>query len=161
MTVNKITKELNDKLSADSDIDYIELKESSSIISRIGSMILGLLSYIILILFPIIVGLELIYICLPTIRDMEDAALIKLESKGVDKRILGVAFRDAKNAIKQVYCNSELIGSTNDILWAYFKIKIKSIIFVFFVLSFVIQGWSKIVDVVWSYVGNIVEAIFG
>jgi hypothetical protein len=162
MTVNKITQELNEKLSAaDSDIDYIELRESSSIISRVGSLILGLLSYIILLLFPIIVALEVIYICLPTIRDLDDAALIKLEEKGVDKRLLGVAFRDAKSAIKEVYCGKELVGSTNDILWAYFKIKIKSVIFVFFILSFVVQGWNTIVDVVWSYVGNFVEAIFG
>jgi hypothetical protein len=161
MTVNKITQELNEVLSADSDIDIIEYRESTSIISRIGSLVLGILSWIIIILFPIIVALEIIYICFPMIREAEDKLLLKIESSGVDINRIEVVYRDAKNAIKEAYCNDEVSSSTTSILWIYFKIKVRSVIFVFFILSFVIQGWSTIVDVVWSYVGNIVTAIFG
>lgn len=157
MGINDITNELQNRLSYDGDLDHITLIESSGIIGRVASVILGLLSLMIVILVPIVVAVEVVYICFPAIRDKTNELLLKLETKGADKRILGMAFRDAKHVVELVYCRG---GTTGDMLWEYLKIKVKSIVFVFFLISLVIQGGGYIVDLVWNLVGNVIEKIF-
>lgn len=160
MSIEDITTELEDRLAYNGDLNYIKLIESSGVIGRIASLILGILSMVILILVPVIVAMEVIYICFPAIREKTNEMLEKLETKGADKRLLGIAFRDAKHAISSVYCGGSLEGSTSDILWCYFKIKCKSVIFIFFILAFVLQGGAIIVNTVWNFVGNLIESIF-
>lgn len=157
MGINDITNELQNRLSYDGDLDHITLIESSGIIGRVASVILGLLSLMIVILVPIVVAVEVVYICFPAIRDKTNELLLKLETKGADKRILGMAFRDAKHVVELVYCRG---GTTGDMLWEYLKIKVRSIVFVFFLISLVIQGGGYIVDLVWNLVGNVIEKIF-
>lgn len=160
MSIDDITRELENRLAYDGDLDHITLIESSGIIGRIAAIILGLLSTLIVILVPIIVAMEVVYICFPAIRDKTNELLTKLETKGADKRLLGVAFRDAKHAVEEVYCRGELNGTIGDMLWEYFKVKVKSIVFVFFLLSLVIQGGAYVVDLVWNLVGNVIERLF-
>lgn len=160
MGIDDITRELENRLAYDGDLDHITLIESSGIIDRIAAIILGLLSTLIVILVPIIVAMEVVYICFPAIRDKTNELLTKLETKGADKRLLGVAFRDAKHAVEEVYCRGELNGTIGDMLWEYFKVKVKSIVFVFFLLSLVIQGGAYVVDLVWNLVGNVIERLF-
>lgn len=160
MGIDDITRELENRLAYDGDLDHITLIESSGIIGRIAAIILGLLSTLIVILVPIIVAMEVVYICFPAIRDKTNELLTKLETKGADKRLLGVAFRDAKHAVEEVYCRGELNGTIGDMLWEYFKVKVKSIVFVFFLLSLVIQGGAYVVDLVWNLVGNVIERLF-
>lgn len=160
MGIDDITKELENRLAYDGDLDHITLIESSGIIARISSIVLGILSTLIVILVPIIIAVEVVYICFPAIRDKTDELITKLETKGADKRLLGVAFRDAKRAIEVIYCRGQLVGTTADVMWEYFKIKVKSIIFIFFILSLVLQGGSYIVEMVWNLLGNAIERLF-
>lgn len=158
MGVDDITNELENRLAFDGDLDHITLIQSSSVISRVASVILGMLSLMIVILVPIVIATEVVYICFPVIRDKTNELLTKLETRGADRRLLGLAFRDAKHAIEQVYCNGN--GTTGSILWVYLKIKVKSIVFVFFLVALVLQGGGYIVQMVWSLVGNVIEKLF-
>lgn len=160
MDIEELVSELESRLSTNSGIEHITLIESSSTIGKIASVILGILSMLVVILVPIMIAVEIVYICFPVIREKTDQVMVKLETKGADKKLLGVAFRDAKHAIQQVYCSGNLTGTTGDILLEYGKIKIKSVVFVFFILALVLQGGAYIVDVVWSIVGNLIESIF-
>lgn len=160
MGIDEITKELERRMSYNGDLDHITLIESSGIIGRIASIILGILSTIIVILVPIIIAMEVIYICFPAIRDKTNELITKLETKGADKRLLGVAFRDAKHAVEEVYCRGQLNGTAGDMLWIYFRVKVKSIVFVFFLLSLVLQGGGYVVELVWNLVGNVIEQLF-
>lgn len=160
MSIDELTNELERRLSYDGDLDHITLIESSGIIGRVAAIVLGILSLMIVILVPIIVTMEVIYICFPAIREKTNELITKLETKGADKRLLGIAFRDAKHAIEQVYCQGELNGTVGDMLWVYLKIKVKSIVFVFFLLSLVLQGGGYIIDLVWNLIGNFLEHLF-
>ena len=160
MSIDELTNELERRLSYDGDLDHITLIESSGIIGRVAAIVLGILSLMIVILVPIIVTMEVIYICFPAIREKTNELITKLETKGEDKRLLGIAFRDAKHAIEQVYCQGELNGTVGDMLWVYLKIKVKSIVFVFFLLSLVLQGGGYIIDLVWNLIGNFLEHLF-
>lgn len=160
MSIDELTNELERRLSYDGDLNHITLIESSGIIGRVAAIVLGILSLMIVILVPIIVTMEVIYICFPAIREKTNELITKLETKGADKRLLGIAFRDAKHAIEQVYCQGELNGTVGDMLWVYLKIKVKSIVFVFFLLSLVLQGGGYIIDLVWNLIGNFLEHLF-
>lgn len=160
MSIDELTNELERRLSYDGDLNHITLIESSGVIGRVASLILGILSLMIIILVPIIITMEVMYICFPAIREKTNELITKLETKGADKRLLGIAFRDAKHAIEQVYCRGELNGTIGDMLWVYLKIKVKSIIFIFFLLSLVLQGGGYIIDLVWNLIGNFLEHLF-
>lgn len=161
MGIEDITNELEKRIGASRSIDHILYKESSSIIVRIGSIVLGLLTMLIIILVPIIVGLEIVYICFPVLRDkIEDFRTKLIDTKGADKRLLGVAFRDAKQAVEEVYCNEKYNTTISEMLWLYCKIKVKSIIFIYFIVSLVYQGSDFIIKVVWDLVGNLITLIF-
>lgn len=160
MSIDELTNELERRLSYDGDLNHITLIESSGVIGRVASIILGILSLMIIILVPIIITMEVMYICFPAIREKTNELITKLETKGADKRLLGIAFRDAKHAVEQVYCHGELNGTIGDMLWVYLKIKVKSIIFIFFLLSLVLQGGGYIIDLVWNLIGNFLEHLF-
>lgn len=161
MDVGELTTELEERLSSDGSINYITWIESSGIIRRVASIIMGLLCNIILIMVPLIVALEIVYICFPIIREKTDNVLVKIGNiNGVSKRLLGVFFRDARHAVESVYSSGNLEAGTSDILWMYARIKIKSIYFIFFLISFILQGSSGVIAWVWNFVGNLVQKVF-
>lgn len=160
MSIDEISRQLEDRLSSNGGLDYITLKESSSIITRIAGIILGLLTWFILIVFPLVIAMEIMYICLPFMRSKADFILRKLEDRGADSRLLGLAFKDAKYAIDTVYSRGKVEGGTSDILRCYFWIKVKSIMFIFFLLCFVLQGSHQIIQVVWVMIKNLLEKLF-
>jgi len=157
MDIDKLIEELKESLESSSGADQIIVKESSSTISRIASFILGFLAILIIIIFPIIVALEIIYIVFPLFRDKVDQLAIWMDTKGADTRIVSIAFRDAKEAIAQ----ADTIETGRSPLWCYLKIKIVSIYFVFFCLAVVIEGGDFIVQSVFKLLGNFITRVFG
>jgi hypothetical protein len=159
MTIGELVRELESKLGY-SGIDYIGLKESSSVIGRITNILFGVMSTLILILVPIITALEVIYICFPVIREMNEKVIHRLEVSGIGRKVVAISFKDAKKAIENIYCSGVSNSSTSTILFEYLKIKIKSVMFIMFALTMVLQGGQRIVDIVWNFVGSIISSIF-
>lgn len=161
MDTSRLIDELSSKLQSDGSIDNIRMIEIGDIIQTIGSLVLGLMSVLIVTLVPLIITLEICYICLPIMRgaaDRLEKLLVKMEGRGIANKVLGFTLRDAKKAVTEA--NTRMIGEQSA-LWIYFKIKIKSIFLVFFVLVFVIQGYGPITDFLWRLFGGLVEALLG
>lgn len=156
MDIDKLIEELKETFGADNGADQILIRESSSTISRIASFILGFLTVIIIIIFPLIVSLEIVYIAFPAIRDKVDQLAVWMDTKGADTRIVSVAFRDAKEAIAR----ANTIETGRSPFWIYLIMKIKSIYFVFFVIALVIQGGDSIVRMVFNLLGGLITHIF-
>ena len=81
MSIDELTNELERRLSYDGDLNHITLIESSGVIGRVASIILGILSLMIIILVPIIITMEVMYICFPAIREKTNELITKLETK--------------------------------------------------------------------------------
>jgi len=156
MDIDKLIEELKETFEASGGADQTVVKESSYTISRIASFILGLLTVIILIIFPLIVVLEIIYIMFPLFRDRVEQLAIWMDMKGADTRIVSIAFRDAKEAIVQ----ADTVQTGKSPLWCYTVLKLKSIYFVFFVVALVVQGGDFIVQLVFDLLGNFITRIF-
>ena len=158
MSIEDLTNQLADRVNAGNDMDYLVLNESGSIIIR--GLILGVLARFILIVVPIVTALELMYICMPIMRSKADFILRKIEEKGADKRLLGLAFKDARHAIDGAYNKGKIEDSTADILKRYAVIKIKSVFFIFFILSLVLQGGAQVTHYVWVMISNLLSKLF-
>lgn len=156
MSIAELTAELEERLYSDGSVDSIQMIQQSNMVMTIVQLVLGILSILIIILVPLITSLELVYICFPVIRNKTDELIFNIENKGTQHKVLGFAFRDARQAVTEA--NVGMIGERSA-LWIYLKLKFKSIFFVFFVLAFVLRGHS-IITFVDNLFGRIIEMIF-
>jgi hypothetical protein len=157
MSVGEITEGLDSAISSDGSLNHITIYEATRVIGRVASLVVGFLTVVIIILVPFVVGLEIIYICFPIIRNKTDDLISKLEAKGMAGKTIGFTFRDAKQSV--FLAETTEVG-TNP-LWIYLKIKCKSIMFLMLVLSLIVQGSDTIINIVWNLISRIVSTIFG
>lgn len=158
MSIDDIISKLEEKVYSTGEIDSLMVLQSTSLIGRIGSVILGLLSMIIMITVPFIISLEILYICFPVIREQVDKLIVHIEGKGYKVNIAGITLRDAIEAVTE----AETISYENrSALWIYLKIKCRSLMFVSFVVVFVIRGSSSVVALVDRLFGPVIQTLFG
>lgn len=156
-TVGEIAEELEKKTESDGKIDQIMLWESTSIIGKIVSLVLGFLTLIILILVPIIIALEVAYIAFPPLREALDEYKVQMDDgKGVRNVALGFVLRDAVEAVKQA--NVEQIGKKSA-MWIYLELKIKSVLFIGYILCIVLQGSSTLFSFVERLIKGVLEML--
>lgn len=139
MSIDDITEGLRERIDEGNNVDYLGLTEGLTIVTEIASLILGYLVVFILILVPLIVCAEILYICFPIIRDGVDELLVKIEGKGVPNRILGFCLRDAIKAVEESMIDG--IGSRSA-LWIYFVLKCKSMMILMFIICLVLRGFG-------------------
>ena len=116
----------------------------------------GFVTTVILLVVPLVIAMEVIYICFPFIRDKFDKLLIKVESKGTAKKVIGLALRDAKAAVYKA--NTTQTGESA--LYLYLIIKCKSMMFIMFIICMVLKGTSPIIMMVWTMIKNILNNIW-
>lgn len=156
MTVDEIRDSIANKTSVDGGVDQVTVIEGTMIIARIASVVLGFLTVAIMILVPLVVTGEVCYICFPVIREKVDELIIKVEGKGVAQRAVGITFRDAIEAVK--LANTVEIGKESA-LFIYLKLKIKSLMFLMFILALVLQGANAIINIVWGGIEGLVSLL--
>ena len=153
MSIEKLVDELEDRMYYNGDLKQLDLMEWVAVFSRIMTFVLGLLAIIIVILVPIIVSIEIIYICFPVIREKTEKLLFNVEGKGNKLTVAGFTMRDAIEAVNIGETNYP--GSTSLMLWEYLKIKSKAILLVMFLIGFVISGNSIVL-----FIDSIFRGIF-
>lgn len=141
MSVEDITNGISERLHADTGSDYIVIDSGAATIQRIGSIILGFLIMLTLILVPVIISLEVMYIVFPIIRSSVDVIGNKMKGKGHAKQVAGFLFRDAITAITI----TETTRPGDNPLWIYLKIKIKTAMFLAFVIAMILQGSGPLI----------------
>lgn len=157
MSIDEIISQLEEKIYSTGEVDSLFLLQSTSLIGRVASLILGILSVTIMLVTPFIISLEILYICFPFIREQVDKLLIKIEGKGFKVNIVGITLRDAIEAVNQA---ETLSFEDRSALWIYMKIKCKSLLFLSFVVVFVVRGSASIIAFVDSLFGPILRTLF-
>jgi hypothetical protein len=146
------------KSLGDGSVDQLVLKESNDTILKWANVIIGLFTTIILILVPIIIALEVVYIAFPITRDKMDRFAIWVEQKAANPLIAGVTLRDAREAVTRA--NIGAVGNRSA-FWIYMTMKVKSIMFVFFLLAIIVKGSGYLFDTVIRLLGNVINQMFG
>lgn len=139
------------------DINYITWNTIISVLSRIFSILYLVLSYTIYILVPIIVCLEICYIAFPSVRNGLEVVINRMESKGTSGKVLGATLRDARQAVYE----ANTLETGKSPYWIYLKLKIKSIQIVMLVIVIVLGYSTQIINMVWSWIQNIISIAFG
>lgn len=155
-SVQDITDEIGDAISNGGDYDYIQIIQQTSDMGRVLSVVYGVLVTVILILVPLIVSLELMYICFPILRVHMESFVVKVESKGILGKVVGFTLRDAREAVFR----SETSLTGKNPLGIYLKMKCASMMMVMFVIAIVLTGMNGFIGFVKSLVDSIITKIF-
>ena len=157
MSTEGIVQGIKDKMYYNGELNHIQLIEQTSFVTQVASLLLGIITTAILILIPIVVALEIMYITFPIIRQKTDELILGIESRGYKHNALGFVLRDAIEAVKRA--NTNMIGEKTAIA-IYLQIKSKSLFTAMFIVAFVIKGGSTVVDFVWGLFESIISNIF-
>lgn len=151
MSVDKIVNEIENQANTSVDpttagVDSITLREVTSILTRVTSVLLGWAIAIIVIGVPIIIALEVAYITFPLVRSGMDKVafhLDKIITKGVAKKTVEITFRDARQALLE----AETKATGRSATWIYLRIKTKSVMFIVFIISLVGLGSGTFINI--------------
>ena len=158
MSIQDIVDGISEGIEAQdrAGIDHKILIQTTSDLGRIISTLYGVLVVIIYILVPLVIALELLYICFPVVREQADKLLIKIESRGFVGKSLGFTLRDAREAIHKANMSEK--GESP--LWVYLKLKCTSVMVVMFVIFLVLNGRGNIIRFVWGLIESAVGRWF-
>ena len=161
MSINRLVDNIENRLYSDGKVDDSTIIQITDTIQKVSSVAIGVLAWIILILLPIIIAIEIVYICFPFIREKTNEMILKLEQRGHKHNLPGFVLRDAikanEEAEKMMANGTCDLTGTGSALWIYIKLKLPAIFFAFFVLAFVLAGTSTIVQII----SNLVHGIIG
>lgn len=156
MSIQDITNELEKRTTSDGTVDRIQLIQQVTDITRITGFLYSLLSSIILVVVPLIVSLEITYMCFPLLREGLERLSIKFEKITMANRVLGVCLRDAREAVTR----ANTVQTGRSALFIYAGIKLKSLMIVMFVVCLVLKGGPDIINFVMSLIGSVIDYIF-
>lgn len=140
----------------DAGIDHSMMIEATSNISRVLSVLYGVLVVLIYIAVPVMISLEIMYICFPIIRSKTEEFLVKIEGRGFMCRTLGFTLRDAREAVYR----ANTIDTGKSPIYIYLVMKCKSVTVIMFIIFIVLNGRENIIRFVWSLVDRAVGHIF-
>lgn len=142
MSVDDIVRDITGSMINDGSVDYIQMYEKLDLINTIGSLILGLMVYIIIIGVPLIVSLELLYINFPIMQTSYEKVLVR--TTGHLNNVLGFVMHDAKIAVRE----ANTINTGRDANWIYLRIKCKAIFLAVLCVTLVLGAGPLVVDII-------------
>lgn len=151
MNPDEILSDIESKGIGYGDVDYIALDYWINKVTEVGSLILGILTVLIIILVPLNVTIELMYININIVREYIEKTI---EKNKKPSSVAAFICRDAKKAVEQSIIEKRGNANLN-----YCIIKCKSVVFVSFILAIVLQGTSMIITKSYGIVGGLVEVI--
>ena len=155
-SVQDIKDGIGNAVDSGGDYDYISIIQSVSDITRVLEFLYGFLIVVIMILVPLIVTLELMYICFPVLREQMEKLVVKVEGKGFLGKTVGFTLRDARTAVQR----AETVMTGKSPLTIYLKLKCTSLMMVMFIIAVVLAGAEGFVGFVRSLVDNVITYIF-
>lgn len=150
MTAKDIVDEIGSNADNKSDINYIVFYEWSIKIVQFAEMLLGVTVLMILILVPLVISLELIYINIPITRNVFD----KIKGGSTRRaRVAEFCLRDAVQAVEESAIGR--YGGNSNI--AYLAIKCKSLTVIGFVIAMLLQGSTTLAGASYGIIGRAIE----
>ena len=132
MSPSDIINEMQELVIDDGGGNYVTLYEGLGIAGEVISKILGILIILELIIFPIVISLEVMYINIPMFQDSLTKAMNKNKTAN---NVLGIFLRDAINAIKDA--DTVRTGESPNKIYLIRKSKL---IFLVFLINGIILG---------------------
>lgn len=148
MSVDEIIGQIGDKIDKPFTLNFIQLQEGSDLVAGITTLLLGLVIILILLLTPLVIAAELMYINIPIFRQAADNIR---EGKKGERKLVGLALRDAELALRRA--NTTVTGKSATLI--YIGIKSKSVFIVTLIVVILITGGGSLIDFVSGLVSGI------
>lgn len=146
MSVKEIVEGLTDRMNAGDkdDIDQVAYNSASSVILKVAGAIINICFVFIILVVPLIISLEIVYLCFPFIREKVEEYLVKVESNGRRARMLGFSLQDARKAVEI----AETQKTGQSAMRIYLINKVKSHMFMAYILAWVIRGAPTLIQTI-------------
>jgi hypothetical protein len=148
-----IREQLLEDLGSTSEIDYVQMYEWVGVITKLISIVSGIIVYLIIIGVPLIMSIELMYLCIPVMQVTVKEWRQKLGQRS--QKAVELILRDAEIALQKA--NTIELGRSPILL--YLLIKIKTIIISLLVVLLALQGSPVLIAWVAEVAGNVVTTI--
>lgn len=155
-SVKEIADEVEKAIEASDGYDYISIIQYTGDFNKVIGIVYGIVSTLIMILVPIIITIEICYICFPIMREPVEKLTIKLESSGIACKVVGLTLGDAKKALNI----AETKQTGRSALWEYLKIKCTSVMVVMLVITTILYASGPTVKKIWELVEGILSQMF-
>ena len=153
MSVDDVINGISSTMDDPGELDYIMANTGINAINTIGSFIISLGLGLLLIVFPIIVLLEVLYLNFSTLRGGVNKLMYS--GKGSIQKVIKFTLRDAVKAYEEA--NTIETGNSANII--YLKIKIKAIIVVVVLSVLLMSGGDMIIRIVYSIMQELINLI--
>ena len=152
MSSEEIIEGVEQYLYSDGQADNILLIEGLTLVSKVATTLLSILTGIIIIGLPLIVAVEIIYINFPVVQRPINTKIIY--KTGRIHRILAFALRDAVRAVEE--CEIEPSKNVN---FEYLKLKIKALLICGIIISLGFGGASFFVQFIQGLFSGVLRVI--
>lgn len=153
MQVSDLVEELQRKASQGEGVNSLTMYTGITVITKISEFVIGLMSTILLIVIPLVVALELIYINMPVVRSVADKIMDR--GTGHVQKAVKFSLRDAIKAVEMA--NTIETGKSANFI--YLGLKMKWIYVVMFCVVMVIGGGTLIVKVLMSILSGLIDVV--
>lgn len=153
MSPQEISGQLSDKFTDGGGMDYLIAYSFIEILEKFLVLAITIFTVYILILTPIIIALEVAYLCFPVLRSVRKKLEVKFKGVGYMQTIFNFTFKDADKALEEAHASK---AGKNPLL-IYLRIKLWWILLASMTVYFQIIGATVLINIVLSFIQGILN----
>lgn len=154
MDIGKVISDIERQASSGNDINYLHFNTWMEFINKVGSFLLSLLLGLLLILLPLVIVAEVVYISFPTIRvNVVDRFLFK--GDGRVQKAAQLTLHDAMKAIEM----ANTVKTGKPAMLIYMRIKLKWLLLVAISLTIYLGGIDIIISLAIELFSGLIDVI--
>lgn len=144
MTVDDIILSIEKGMQRDGGANFIQMLEGMGLIGQAFSILSGIMVALIIIMMPIVIAIEAMYLNLPFMQNKVDNLVLRTNGRLRDA--MEITIKDAKKAL--VIANTQETGRS--VNYEYLKIKIKAIFIAALIVGIVLGIAPALVAFLWK-----------
>ena len=144
MTVDDIILSIEKGMQRDGGANFIQMLEGMGLIGQAFSILSGIMVALIIIVMPIVIAIEAMYLNLPFMQNKVDNLVLRTNGRLRDA--MEITIKDAKKAL--VIANTQETGRS--VNYEYLKIKIKAIFIAALIVGIVLGIAPALVAFLWK-----------
>lgn len=153
MSPQEISGQLTDKFADGGGMDFLMAYSFIDVLEKFLVLAITIFTVYILILTPIIIILEIAYLCFPALRDVKRSLEVKFKGAGYAQTIFNFTFKDADRALEE----ANIVKTGKHPMLIYMRIKLWWIFLASITIYFQIIGATTVINLVLSAISGLLN----
>lgn len=154
MDIGKIISDIEEQASSGDALNYLHFRTWMEFINKVGSFLLSILLGLLLILLPLIIVMEVVYISFPTIR-VYAADKFMFKGDGRVQKAMQLTLHDAIKAIEL----ANTVKTGKSAMMIYMQLKFKWILLVAISLTIYLGGIDIIISLAIELMSGLLDVL--